>query len=103
MFRKKPSRADAAIAVMPEAIDFAADRWLYFCEQIIYKVDVPLMDRIAGFAVPAQQGIENNFPPLRNAPDGLLLMIIAMGVWKSGTHTREEIEAALGAQLPDLP
>lgn len=97
------NRADDAIAIFPQAIDFVAGRWLYFCERIIYKAEVPLVDRIGGFAVPAEQGLENNFPPLRDAPKGILLMIIAMGVWKSGTHSRDEIEAALGVQLPDLP
>ncbi|MDB5693559.1 MAG: hypothetical protein JWO81_2622 [Alphaproteobacteria bacterium] len=101
-FRKKPvSRADAAMAVMPDAIAFAAEKWLFFSERLVFKAEVPLADRIASFMVPAEQGIENKFPALRNAPGGLVVMIIAMGIVESGVHSRNEVEEALGVQLPE--
>lgn len=78
-------------------------KWLFFTESLVFKPEVSLRYRIGSFAIPAKQGLQNRFAALKSAPDALLLMVVAMGVWKSGTHSREEVEAALGAQLPDLP
>ncbi|HEY5722555.1 MAG TPA: hypothetical protein VIT45_09565 [Allosphingosinicella sp.] len=87
---------------MPDAIDFAAEKWLFFTESLVFKPEVSLRYRLRSFAIPAKQGLQNNFAALKSAPDALLFMVVAMGVWKSGTHSREEVETALGAQLPDL-
>jgi hypothetical protein len=100
-FGKKKSKADATLSVLDDAIRFATDRWLYFCEKLPFKEDVGLATRIAAFSVPFDEGAKNKFPPLRDAPDAVLLLIIAKGVQASGTHTRDEIEQALGFELPD--
>ena len=100
-FGKKKSKADATLSVLDDAIRFATDRWLYFCEKLPFKEDVGLAERIAAFSVPFNEGAKNNFPPLREAPDAVLFLIVAKGVEASGTHTRAQIEEALGFQLPD--
>lgn len=98
---KRKSKADATLAVMDQAIAFAADKWSYFTKAMPFKADVPLKDRISMFLVPATEGLKNNYPALRSAPDAIFLLIVAKGIEKSGTHTRVQIEAGLGVQLPD--
>ena len=98
--KKKKSKADAAIAVMDDAIQFASEKWTYFCSALPFKAEVGLAHRIASFLVPLSQGLRNNFEPLNDAPDPLLFLIAAKGVERSGTHTTKEIEEALGMQLP---
>jgi hypothetical protein len=100
-FGKRKSKADAAIAVMDEAIGLAADKWRFFCEKMPFRDDVGLVDRIAAFNVPFSEGARKNFPALKDAPDAVLLLIVAKGVERSGTHTRSQIEQALGVLLLD--
>lgn len=100
-FKKKKSEADEAVAVLPQTIEIVAGKWVYFCKSLPFKEDVPLIERITAFSVPMFEGIRKNVPALRKAPDALLLIIVAKGVEKSGTHTREQIEEALGAPLPE--
>ncbi|WP_298671317.1 hypothetical protein [uncultured Sphingomonas sp.] len=100
-FGKKQSKADAAIAVMPQAIEAASEKWRFFCEKLVFKAEVPLADRIASFTVPFFQGARQNIPALKEAPDAVLLLIVAKGIERSGTHTKAQIEQALGTRLPD--
>lgn len=97
---KRRSKADAAIAVKDEAITFASNGWKYFCETLPFRDEVGLAERIGLFSVPCGEGLRKNFQALRAAPDGLLLLFIALGVEQSGSHTREQIEEALGLKLP---
>ena len=68
---KRKTKADAALAVMDQAIAFTADKWSYFTKALPFKEDVPLKDRITAFLVPATEGLKNNFPALRSAPDAI--------------------------------
>jgi hypothetical protein len=97
---KSKSKADAALGVMDSTVATAAEKWRLFCDKVSYRDNVGLADRIAAFSVPFGDGARQNIPALRTAPDGLLLLIVAMGVEKSGTHSRAEIESALGVKLP---
>lgn len=101
LFGKRKGPAEAAIEVMDDTIFIAAEKWLHFCRTIPFKQDVPLADRIAAFAFPFMEGARQNVPALREAPDAFLMLIVAKGVEKSGTHARAEIEEALGVTLPD--
>jgi hypothetical protein len=51
------------------------------------------------FSVPAIEGLKNNFPVLKS-DEALCMMIIAKGIEESGSYSREEIESALGVNLP---
>jgi hypothetical protein len=86
---------------MPKAIKVAAEKWIYFCESLRFREDVPLHDRITAFYVPFSDGARSNVAALRYAPDAVLLLIVAKGIERSGTHSRPEIERALGLTLPD--
>jgi hypothetical protein len=97
---KKRSQADETIKIMDDAIQFAAEKWAYFTETVPFKDSVPLKERIFAFTVPATEGLKNNFSPLKNAPEPIYLVIIAKGVELSGTHSKAQIEEALGVRLP---
>lgn len=84
-----------------DAVAVATEKWLYFTGTFVFKEDVPLTQRIHLFSNPMFEGLRNNFPALAKAPPAVLLLIIAKGVQNSGTHTRAQIEQALGAPLPD--
>lgn len=101
-FKKKKSDADAVIAVMGEAISFASEKWIYFNTTVAFKNDVPLKEIIAIFLVPVTEGLKNKFVALRNAPDTIFFLIVALGIQKSGTHTKSDIESVFGAQLPEI-
>jgi hypothetical protein len=83
------------------ATAFAADKWLYFTKTLPFKDDVSFLDRIICFLPPAFEGLRKNFPALRQAPEAVLLLIVAKGIEFSGTHSRAELEAALGVPMPD--
>jgi hypothetical protein len=100
-FGKRESKADAALAVMEDAIGLVTKRWRYMCETIPYKPDAPLADRIATFCIPMYEGLKNTFPTLKAAPEPFLLIVVVKGIERSGTHTAEELYGALG--MPPLP
>jgi len=100
-FRSKARDAERVIAVFDEAVALATDKWLMFSKTIVFKSEVALGERIQLFAVPMFEGLRSNYPPLKNASAAVLLLIVAKGVQKSGTHSRAEIEQALGAPLPN--
>lgn len=95
------SKADATIAVMDDAIRLAAERWTYFCDTLPFRKDVALVDRITAFMFPFMEGARKSLPALRDAPDAVLLVIVAKGIERSRTHSRTQIEEALGLPLPD--
>jgi hypothetical protein len=100
LFRRR-SKADAAVEAFRPAIQFASEKWAYYCEMLPFRADVPLADRINGFMMPFEEGLAANFPAFRNAPPGVALLIAAKGIELSGSHSRAEIEEALGVPLPD--
>jgi len=97
----KKSAADKAISVMDDAISASADRWKYFLNTLKFKEGVGLDEMIMMFAVPMTEGLRNNFPELKNSPDEALFLFIVKGVERSGTHSKKEIEQALGLELPE--
>ena len=102
-FSKKKTPADRALEEMDDAIRFCAEKWVYFRNALPLKAGTPLSKEIAMFAVPAIQGLRNNFREIGKSPDALLYLCIGLGILSSGTHTKSEIEGAMGAPLPDYP
>ena len=100
-FRKRESKADAALAVMDQATALVTDRWRYLCDTIPYKAGVPLEDRIASFCIPMYEGLRKTFPTLRTAPEAFLLIVVVKGIERSGTHPADELYDAIG--MPPLP
>lgn len=98
-FRKK-SPADRAIAIMPSAIRHASIKWRNFHASLVFKPEVGLLDQIAIFLVPMTESLRAKYSALKEAPDSIFLLIVAMAVERSGTHSRTEIQRALNIKLP---
>lgn len=98
--RKSSSKADAALAIMDEVVEIAAIKWKQFIHTMPFKADVPLVDRIAAFQIPFEEGLFENRPEFRRGGSGFALLITAYGIEASGTHSRPEIEQALGLTMP---
>jgi hypothetical protein len=100
-FNLHKSKADAAIEVLPALIENAAGKWREFYEVFKFKDGVGLDKQILLFTTPFSEGVREHVPAMKNAPDGLILLIVAKGVERSGTHSRAQIEEALGMTLPE--
>lgn len=98
-FKRKKTEADVAIEWMPYAIQVASQKWLDF-QALPLTPNFPLEDRIYAFSIPLGEGLKQ-WAAFKKADDPFFLLIAAKGVEKSGTHSAEEIAAAL--QLPYLP
>lgn len=98
--KTKKTKADEVIETMDNAIIFSAEKWKYYSEKLHFKDSVSLREKIFGFVPLATEGLKNNFSALQAAPDAVYMLIIAKGVELSGTHSKVEIESALGATLP---
>lgn len=98
-FRKK-TKADAALAVMDDAINLSSLQWQKFTQTLKFKDGAPLRDVIFVFAIPMFECLRKEFSELNDSPDSVLLLFIAKGIEKSNTHTTEQIETALSVQLP---
>ena len=100
-FRRPKSQAHKVIEIKEAAIAFSAEKWTYFCQVLKFKSEVPLRDQIQAFLVPLEEGLKNNFPVLRDSPSAITLLFAMKGIEKSGLHSRQEIEDALGIEIPD--
>ena len=99
-FRKKVTAADRVIEIWDNAIERAAGKWIYFSKTFVFKNGVPLRTKIIAFSVPAFEGLRNNFPPLKEAPETVLMLIVLKCIEKSRTHSRSQIETAMGITIP---
>ncbi len=99
-FRKKRSRQAETLAIIDEAIVFAADRWHFFSRSVAVTPDMDLRERIALFARSLEASLHSRHPELAAAPDEVIVLIVAKGVEQAGTAPRHEIERALGILLP---
>jgi hypothetical protein len=99
-FSKRKFEAQRAEALLDEVTDAIADKWVYFGKMVTFKDEVKLEERIAVFSIPLYEGLRKNFATLQGAPEEFLLMLVVTGISKSGTHSRAEMEQALGVSLP---
>jgi hypothetical protein len=97
-FSRKSSPADAAIAETPLAVDRACSKWLE-CQKLPFRENVDLFTKATAFSMPFGEGLRQR-SAFKDAPDALVFLFIDLGIEKSGTHSRDEIEAAFGAKLP---
>lgn len=99
-FDKKPRRDHQALVIIDEAIDFVAERWIFFNRSVPVSHGSVLRERIAMFARSIEKSLHMRHPALAAAPDEVMLLIIAKGVEQSGAVSRGEIERSLGILLP---
>ena len=99
-FRTKPAGRSDAVAIIDDAIEFAAERWQYFSRSVAVIPGSGLRERIGLFARSLEPSLHARLPALVMAPQQVILLIIAKGVEQSGAVSRGEIERALGIVLP---
>ena len=85
---------------MDEAVSFAAKEWLHFRNKGGIPANIHLRDQVAFFAPDFVAKLGRHFPALRNAPNELILLLIAQGIEASGFQVRRKIELSLGITLP---
>ena len=86
--------------ILDEAIGFAADRWQSSVASGTVPANINLRDQVTLFTKPFLRSLFAKFPALRPANDQVLLLVIAEGIARSDTISREKIETALGIVLP---
>ena len=85
--------------LMEKIIDRASRKWSYQSDVFVFKDEVTLRAKIEGFKIPFIEGVRNDFPMLRDAPDNFFDAMIGLGITRTGTHTLEDVECALDMQL----
>src|SRR6478736_6153707 len=84
---------------MDEAVSFAAKEWITFRNTGRIPANIHLRDQVAFFAPDFVAKLARRFPSLRNAPNELILLLIAQGIEASGSLARRKIELSLGIIL----
>lgn len=69
-------------------------KWIYFNKTVNFKENVPLSVKIAAFAQPIQEFLQNNYPMLIIVPTNFW-SIVSISIHESGTHSKESVNAAL--------
>jgi hypothetical protein len=100
-FTKPKTKADAVLEILEAAISVTSEKWTLFSKTLTFKEDVPLRDRITAFLVPASEGLRKNFEPLSDGAEGIILLIVVKGIERSRTHSKSEIESAMGISIPE--
>ena len=95
-FRGKRRHAECVMAVLPNAIEIAANRWVDSLNSSTSEEQIPLRERIIMFSVHMFEGLRTSLAALESAPESLLRLIVVKGIERSGTHTSAQIEEALG-------
>lgn len=73
------------------------NKWLGYCQVLVFKDEVPLSDRIDGFAYPVQEFVRSKYPVLLSDGGSMFWMMVFTAVIESGTHPIEEVSAATKA------
>lgn len=94
------SKSDKVIGVLDDAISFSAEKWRLHFDTLPFKDEMSLKGKIALFLPPLREGLRTKFPAISDAPAAIALLVAAKGIERSGTHTAQEIESALGIKIP---
>lgn len=86
--------------ILDEAISFAAERWTQCLGDGSLPSNLNLRDQATFFGPPFRRALLAKYPTMRAADDEVLLLVVAEGIAKSGTVSRDRIERALGIILP---
>jgi hypothetical protein len=97
---KESDGSEDVLKVWDEAVKYSSDGWLAFRDRIKFKDNVPLFDEITAALPPISMSLERKFSELGGAPGGVFFMILASGIVMSGTHSKSEVESAIGAPIP---
>jgi hypothetical protein len=88
------SNNDWATPVTEAAASRAAVEWPYFCRSIYCDDDASLGQRVRTFARRFKDGLKD-IRGCENFDDQTILLMVVLGIEQSGSHSFEELEAAL--------
>ena len=77
-----------------EIVEALKRKWTEFQTLLPFKADVPLSERIEAFVEPAREGILQNYPSMRAAPNVVIWEMIFVAVIESGSHPPDEVSRA---------
>lgn len=86
--------------ILDEAIAWTADAWTEAAANGSIPSNISLRDRVALFAPRIRKLLFETYPRLRAADDQVLLLVVAEGIARSGSVSREKLEKELGIILP---
>lgn len=77
------------------ALEEVKGKWIYFNEVAQLQPSVPLSRKIELFLQPIQQYFQAKYPLLLAGPSEVFWLTVFTAILESGTHPKEEINAAL--------
>ena len=94
------SKRDQIIAVSEEVEDWIAPKWQAFLiDKNNFDGELSLEMMMTAFFGINYEVIKKAFPILKNAPIELVVAVGGEGVAKSGTHSLDEVQAAIGSLI----
>jgi hypothetical protein len=88
--------ADELRAMTASALTDVKSKWIQFDSTIKLKADVPLSVKMDTFVQPITLFIEKRYPALMHGPPELFWLTIFTAILESGTHAKDEVNAAIG-------
>jgi hypothetical protein len=99
-WKKRKREIEIAHRIKEEAakiVEVLKGKWAYFNTAVPFRDDVSLADRIEAFVEPAREGILNNYPIMRTAPNDIIWEMVFVAVIESKTHRPDEVSQARAA------
>jgi hypothetical protein len=92
--KKIPAGADANVIAAAACEDVKA-RWIDYHRTRRLRRRMSLDERIESFSQSMQEFLNDKYPTLSAQPAKFFLLIVCTAILESGTHTTEEIDAAI--------
>jgi len=93
--RKEEPSQDELRAVLRSAEAEVTAKWTHFVATAHFKDEVPLADRIDGFANPIQTFLFKKYPVLQTAPGGVFWLLLFNSVAASKSHSTAQLNEAV--------
>ncbi len=100
--RPKKTLKEIEIERFPELVDAVAKKWPKYLQEMEKSgfSDPPLDYQFLTFGINAAKALRQANYALRLSEDGYFYMAVAVGMLKSGLFTQQQIEAAIGREIP---
>jgi hypothetical protein len=97
--RKAPTpdelRSQTAIAT-----DAIKSKWIYLNSTVHFRAEIPLSAKIDAFITPIHLFFEKSYPVLAAGPAEVFWLTTFTAILESGTHSKEQINAAIAELRP---
>ena len=89
------------MALLEGDIPTVSREWLRFRESSAFPKGAPLVNQVRAFFSPMAAFLKKRHESRMPVPNEILLLVILKGIERTGTHTKSQLESALGKKLPD--